>query len=96
MTPDLAKLASSRGLLARSKVLLSRVLIPRAALARLYNVPPRSLRIIGCYFRRARDLWQSYRGAIKQVLSQDKAAMAGVAGEKSTEHLRTWMAKTGC
>ena len=94
MTPDLAKLARSKGFLARLKVMLSRVFIPRQSLARLYNVSPRSLKIVGCYFRRTRDLWRNYRGAVRQVLVGDEATMAGAVGEERIEHLRSWMGKS--
>jgi len=93
MTPDLAKLATTKGIVSKVKVLISRVFIPRHVLARLYNVPPRSMAIIGCYFRRFMDLVRQYGSALKPVLQKDREIMTGVAGEEIAERLKAWMGK---
>lgn len=91
MTPDLAKLATTRGIGSKLKVMLSRVFIPRRVLARLYNMSPKSLRIVGCYFKRFADLMRQYGPSLKHVLHKDQDVMAGVADEESAERLKGWM-----
>jgi len=93
MTPDLAKLANTSGLISRFKLMLSRVFIPRQSLARLYNASPRSLKIVGCYFRCFTDLVRQYGSSLRHVMRQEQDVMAGVAGEESSERLRAWMGK---
>lgn len=93
MTPDLARLANTKGLAGRVKVMLSRVFLSRQVLARLYNVSPKSPAIIGCYFRRFRDLVKQYGPSLKPVLSNDKAVMGGVAEEEVSQRLKEWMGK---
>ena len=93
MTPDLAKLATARSLGGRLMVMLSRVFIPRQSLARLYNVSPKSLKIVGCYFKRFADLVKQYGPSLSHVFHKDQAVMAGVADEETTERLSRWMGK---
>ena len=93
MTPDLARLATTHGVGGKLKVMLSRVFLSRQVLARLYNVSPKSPAIIGCYFRRFKDLVKQYGPSLKPVLSMDKAVMAGVAEEEVSQRLKEWMGK---
>jgi hypothetical protein len=95
MTPDLARLTTVRGIGAKVKVMLSRVFIPRQVLARLYNVSPRSLAIVWCYFRRFRDLVKQYGPVLKPVLQKEEAVMVGVAEEQNSKRLADWMGKAG-
>jgi hypothetical protein len=73
----------------------SRVFIPKQTLARLYNVSPKSLKIVWCYFRRFADLVRQYGPTLKHVMRKEQAVMAGVTAEESTERLRAWMGKMG-
>lgn len=91
MTPDLAKFASTSGLGSRLNLILRRVFIPQQSLARLYNVSPRSLKIIGCYFRRIGDLLRQYGSSVRRIWSKESTIMAGVAGEETSERLSRWM-----
>jgi len=93
MTPDLARLATTHGVGEKLKVMLSRVFIPRQVMARLYNVSPKSPAIIGCYFRRFKELVKRYGPALKPVLSKDKAVMVGVTEEEVSKRLKEWMGK---
>jgi len=93
MTPDLARMAAARGLVGRLKVGLSRVFISRQVLARLYNVPPKSPAIIGCYFRRLKDLIWMNGQSIQPVWNKENAVMAVVAKEQTVEYLENWMSK---
>jgi hypothetical protein len=91
MTPDLADLAGDQGILKRFKRILSRVFIPRNRLARLYNVPPNSIRIYGCYFKRFFDLRQQYGGAVKRILAEDQGVQTSVEEERDKQRFKAWL-----
>jgi len=59
-TPDLVELSSQKNLLSKIKIGLQRIFIPRLALARTYNVPPNSVKILGLYWVRLKYLIRSY------------------------------------
>jgi hypothetical protein len=91
ITPDLAKFAQEQGIIKRTRQMLSRVFLPKVTLARLYNVPPNSLRIYGCYFRRFGDLFRAYAPTVKRVFTSDVTIFEDVKKEQSTKKLKNWM-----
>ncbi|MBW6465119.1 MAG: nucleotidyltransferase family protein [Brevefilum sp.] len=91
MTPDLAALSTERGLFNRIKLILSRIFLPRRTLARIYNVPPNSIHIIGGYIKRFLDLNKQYGIAARRLLKKDQRMMAGVENEHAIASLRGWM-----
>ena len=91
MTPDLAKFAAERGLIARLRLILQRIFLPKSTLARHYNVSPRSLRVYGCYFKRAKDLFKQYRGSVKQILDHDASTLADAKSQQNSQSLKNWM-----
>jgi hypothetical protein len=91
MTPDLAALSTERGLFKRIKLILSRILLPRRTVARIYNIPPNSIRIIGGYIKRFRDLNKQYGVAARRILNNDQQMLAGVENEHAIASLRGWM-----
>ncbi|MEA3326296.1 MAG: nucleotidyltransferase family protein [Chloroflexota bacterium] len=93
MTPDLAELASEKKLIRQIKLILSRVFLPKQTLARLYGVPPRSVRIYGCYFLRFSELVRRYGGAVRRIAKKDHRVLSGTENEQTVARLRQWMVK---
>ncbi len=59
-TPDLVEMSAQKSLLSKVIIGLQRVFIPRLALARTYNVPPNSPKIMGLYWVRFKYLIRNY------------------------------------
>ena len=93
ITPDLAKFAQEGGIFTRIQHIWQRIFLPKVTLARLYNVPPTSLRIYACYFRRLGDLIKAYAPTVKRILKADKAVFEDVKKEQSNKDLKNWMVK---
>jgi hypothetical protein len=93
MTPDLAALAEQKGIIGRLKVMLSRVFLPRRTMARLYGVPPNSVRIIGCYFKRAGQLIRWYGSAVGRIFRKDQRLLIGAEDQRAVDRLKDWMGK---
>jgi hypothetical protein len=93
MTPDLAELASGKGLIRRVRVVLSRIFLPRRVLARLYDVPPTSIRIYGCYFRRLCELVRDYGPSVKRIFRRDTETITSARDNQSMMRLKAWMGK---
>jgi len=77
-TPDLVEFSGQSSLSSKVKIGLQRIFIPRLALARIYNVPPNSPKIIRYYWVRLTYLVRSY----------GKTLLRLQRGEKSTEPAR--------
>jgi hypothetical protein len=93
MTPDLAKLSATHNIFARVNIILKRIFIPKRTLARVYNVPPNSLKIYGCYLRRFTDLFRQYAPSARLLKEQDQAAVAQADNQRIQESLVAWMEK---
>lgn len=91
MTPDLAEFAHEGGIFSRIRQIWRRVFLPKTTLARLYDVPPDSIRIYFCYFQRLFDLVHRYSRSVFRLLSHSADALAGVDQEQSLGRLRQWM-----
>ena len=91
MTPDLAKFANEKGAIKRIQMMLKRIFLPKGIMSRLYNVPPTTLRIYGCYFRRAWELLTHYRHVVRLALSKDATVLMSAQDELNNQHLLEWM-----
>ena len=92
LTPDLAALSQTRGLLPRLKLIWSRIFLPRRIIARVYNVDPKSIRIFWCYARRLGELVKVYSGSAVSLARKEQAAVAGANLELESEKMKEWMA----
>ena len=93
MTPDLAVLTTEKSVLRLIRWILSRVLLPRQTLARLYGVPPKSIRIYGCYFKRFWQLVRRYGDSVKRMTKKDQKVLSSAENEQAVGRLRQWMVK---
>jgi len=93
MTPDLAELATKKRLFSKIKLILSRVFLPKQTLARLYGVPPKSIRIYGCYFKRFWQLVRRYGDSVKRITKKDQRVLSSAENEQAVSRLRQWMVK---
>ena len=93
MTPDLAKFASQGGILPRLTLILQRIFLSKQTLARLYNVPPTSIRIYCCYIRRLVDLIRQYRISVRHILKRDASTMVSAETQQANQRLNLWMKK---
>jgi len=91
MTPDLADLAVKKCLLSRFRLIISRVFIPRQTLARLYGVPPTSIHIYGCYFKRFCELVRMYGGVVRRIQEKGKGIQVAVENENMMGELKAWL-----
>lgn len=92
LTPDLAALSQTSGLVSRLKLVWSRIFLPRRVLARIYNVNPASPRILWCYARRFGELFKAYSGSALRLAHRDQVILAGANLELESMRLKEWMA----
>lgn len=90
LTPDLVELNARKSLFSKLKIGLQRVFIPRLALARIYNVPPDSPRILGLYWLRLKYLIRNYGGTLRRLQGGKNSAPALQRAETSYS-LHEWM-----
>lgn len=91
-TPDLVELAAERGFFSKLKRGWQRVFIPRMAIARIYNVPPNSPKVVCYYFTRMRYLLKTYGKTLLRLrIGKTATESARKAAETSTA-LHAWMA----
>lgn len=93
LTPDLAALSQTGGIIPRLKLIWNRIFIPKRILAREYNVDPASPRIFWCYARRFRELFRNYSSSAVKLAKHDLGALAGVDMELENQKLKQWMAE---
>lgn len=93
LTPDLVQLNDSRNLYAKLKISLQRVFIPRIALARTYNVPPNSPKIIGLYWVRVKYLFRNYWGTVRRLQVGENSSQPALDKAKKSYSLHKWMTK---
>ena len=91
LTPDLAALQRLRNPVAKVRLLLSRIFLPRRRMAMQYNVDPRSLKVYGYYAVRLRDLLRLHGRSGWGMLRGDEAVLAGVDREETNGRLGEWM-----
>ncbi len=93
LTPDLAALSQTGGIIPRLKLIWNRIFIPKRILAREYNVDPASPRIFWCYARRFRELFRNYSSSAVKLAQHDQGALAGAEIELEGQKLKQWMAE---
>lgn len=90
-TPDLLELSSKKGFLAKIKIGLQRVFIPRLALARTYNVPPNSPKILGLYWVRLQYLIRSYGKTLLRLQRGEAGTEPARQKAEISNSLHEWM-----
>jgi hypothetical protein len=93
VTPDLAKLSKTRGLLGKGKVILERVFLPKQVIARIYNVDPRSIKIYLYYPVRFWELLHFYAKSVMKILSNDNKMLDRVDKTEEQSQLREWLSE---
>ncbi len=90
-TPDLVELSAKKGLLSKIKIGLQRVFIPRLALARTYNVPPKSPRIFGLYWIRLKYLIRNYGKTVVRLQRGEAGTEPARQKAEISNSLHEWM-----
>lgn len=90
-TPDLVELSASKSLLSKVKIGLQRVFIPRLALARTYNVPPNSVKILGLYWVRLKYLISNYGKTLLRLERRETGTMTARNKAEISNSLHKWM-----
>ncbi len=90
-TPDLVELSAKKGLLAKFQIGLQRVFIPRLALARTYNVPPNSPRILGFYWVRLNYLIRNYGKTVIRLQRGEAGTEPARQKAEISNSLHEWM-----
>ena len=91
LTPDLVHLASEANLFKRLSLMFQRVFLPRIIIARLYQIPPSSPKIIWGYFLRFKDLIKAYGGTVQKITEKEPSLLADVSQKKSVYELHEWL-----
>ena len=90
-TPDLVEMSASKNLFAKIKIGLHRIFIPRIALARIYNVPPNSPRIMGLYWARLIYLIRSYGKTVVRLQRGEAGTEPARQKAEISKTLHEWM-----
>lgn len=90
-TPDLVEMSAQKSLLSKIKIGLQRVFIPRLALARTYNVPPNSPRILGLYWVRLRYLTRNYGKTLLRLQRGEAETEPARQKAEISKSLHEWM-----
>lgn len=93
LTPDLIDLTNQTGLIAIVKLFLSRIFIPKPALARVYQVSVNSPKLYAYYGRRFIDLYKKYARSAWQMLTKDPTTLDAKQVIQTNVGLVNWMAK---
>lgn len=95
LTPGLVELNATKSIGEKIKIGLQRVFIPRLALARIYNIPPNSPRILGFYGLRLKYLIRNY-GRTMHKLQRGENSTASALREAETSYaLHHWLTNRG-
>ena len=90
-TPDLVEMSASKNLFSKIKIWLQRVFIPHLALARIYNVPPNSPRIMGLYWVRFKYLIQNYGKTVVRLQRGKPGVEPARQKAEISKSLHEWM-----
>ena len=90
-TPDLVEMSAQNNLIAKIKIGLQRVFISRLALARTYNVPPNSPKILGLYWTRLRYLIQRYGKTVLRLQREEAGVEPALQKAEISKSLHEWM-----
>ena len=91
MTPDLVEMEKNHNLFTRLKIAWNRLFLPRLTLARLYNVPPNSIKIIGCYWKRLVYLIKNYGKTLSRHRTGEKNIETALQKAGISYSLHDWM-----
>lgn len=95
-TPDLVEFSGQNNLRSKIKIGLKRVFIPRLALARTYNVPPNSPKILGFYWVRLKYLIRNYGKTVLRLERGEKGTEPARQKAEISNTLHEWMSyRTG-
>ena len=95
ITPDLARLSSMPGLINKFRLILTRVFLPKATMARLYNTPPTSIKIYFFYPVRLLQLFKAYGITTWEIITKPKAVKVDIVHEGAKQELIEWMEANG-
>ena len=90
-TPDMLEMSAQKNLLSKVKIGLQRVFIPRLALARTYNVPPTSLKILGLYWVRLKYLIRNYGKTLVRLQRGKEETRPARQKAELSKSLHEWM-----
>lgn len=90
-TPDLVEFSAGKNLFAKIRIGLQRIFVPRIALARIYNVPPNSPRIIGLYWARLNYLIRSYGKTVMRLVRGEPGTEPALRKAEISNSLHEWM-----
>jgi hypothetical protein len=91
VTPDLAKLSAKRGWMAKIKIVLSRIFLPKSTMARLYAVAPKSLMIYLYYPVRFYELLRYHASSAFRILIGREQALSRSSRVNLMENLKNWL-----
>ena len=91
LTPDLVQMNANRDLFSKVKIGLQRVFIPRLAMARTYNIPPDSPRILGFYWVRLKYLVRNYGRTLLRLQRQEESTTPALRKAEMSNSLHDWM-----
>lgn len=91
LTPDLANFSKTQGILSKIKIGLERVFLPRKIIARLYNLPPNSAKILMGYLLRVKDLSRGYGKDVFSDKAQSSSWQTIVTKEEERVKLQLWL-----
>ena len=94
MTPDLVEMEKNHNLFSRLKIAWNRLFLPRLTLARLYNVPPNSIKILGCYWKRFAYLVTNYGKTLPGFGTREKNVETALQKAGISYALHDWMSPT--
>ncbi len=90
-TPDLVELSAQKNFFGKVKIGLQRVFIPRLALARTYNIPPNSPRILGLYWTRLKYLIRRYGKTVLRLQRREAGTEPARQKAAISNSLHEWM-----
>ncbi len=91
LTPDMAEFSSTKGFLAKLKLALCRVFLPKSKMARLYHVDAYSPKVYCYYPVRLFELVRRYSKTVVRVLRRDEQIQANVEQTRSIMSLKHWL-----
>lgn len=91
MTPDLVEMEKNQNFFPKLKIAWKRLFLPRLTLARLYNVPPNSIKIIGCYWKRLVYLVTNYGKTLSEFGTREKDVETAFQKAGVSYALHDWM-----
>ena len=91
LTPDLLEMNTNKNVFSKIRIGFTRVFIPRIALARIYNVSPKSPKIVWYYLFRLSYLVKNYGKTLVRLQSETKSDEPALQEAKISYSLHEWM-----